>query len=163
MLKFVDHKVTFGEIPDEISLCINISNCPFQCKGCHSPWLWKDEGVELTPEMLINLIKDHPGISCICFMGGLDFEIYDLISQVKIQVPKSLKWAWYTGQSSFGIEKLNTILDYCKLGPWKEECGPLTSPTTNQRLFRINHYADGSGIVCAVQDITYLFWKKDVE
>ena len=27
-LKFVDTMVTFSEIPDEITLCFNISNCP---------------------------------------------------------------------------------------------------------------------------------------
>ena len=27
MLKYVDTKVTFAEVPNEISLCINISNC----------------------------------------------------------------------------------------------------------------------------------------
>lgn len=27
MLKYVDTKVTFSEVPNEISLCINISNC----------------------------------------------------------------------------------------------------------------------------------------
>ena len=36
MLKYVDSQITFREIPDEITLCINISNCPFRCKGCHS-------------------------------------------------------------------------------------------------------------------------------
>ena len=29
MLKYVDTLVTFSEIPDEISLCINVSNCPY--------------------------------------------------------------------------------------------------------------------------------------
>jgi len=26
-----------------------------------------------------------------------------------------------------------------KLGPWIEACGPLSAPTTNQRLYRIEH------------------------
>ncbi len=29
MLKYVDTKVTFSEILSEITLCINISNCPY--------------------------------------------------------------------------------------------------------------------------------------
>ena len=29
MLKYVDSKVVFAEIPDEITLAINISNCPY--------------------------------------------------------------------------------------------------------------------------------------
>ena len=29
MLKYVDTMVTFSEVPDEISLCIEISNCSY--------------------------------------------------------------------------------------------------------------------------------------
>ena len=47
MLKYVDTKVTFSEVPDEISLCISISNCPNHCKGCHSPYLAEDIGKPL--------------------------------------------------------------------------------------------------------------------
>ena len=50
MLKYVDTKVTFAEVPDEISLCINISNCPNHCEGCHSPYLAEDIGTELTKD-----------------------------------------------------------------------------------------------------------------
>ena len=44
MLKYIDTKVTFAEVPNEISLCINISNCPCNCKGCHSSYLAEDIG-----------------------------------------------------------------------------------------------------------------------
>ena len=30
------------------------------------------------------------------------------------------------------------VFDYVKLGPWIERCGPLTAPTTNQRLYRVD-------------------------
>ena len=39
MLKYLNCQVTFAEVPDEISLCINITNCPNRCPGCHSPEL----------------------------------------------------------------------------------------------------------------------------
>ena len=29
MLKYVDTMVTFSEVPSEITLCINVSNCPY--------------------------------------------------------------------------------------------------------------------------------------
>ena len=29
MLKYVNTEITFAEVPDEISLCINISNCSY--------------------------------------------------------------------------------------------------------------------------------------
>ena len=52
MIKYKETQVTFSEVPDEISLCINISNCPHRCKGCHSPYLQEDVGYELTPSGL---------------------------------------------------------------------------------------------------------------
>ena len=39
MLKYVDTKVVFAEVPDEVTLAINISNCPCHCDGCHSEYL----------------------------------------------------------------------------------------------------------------------------
>ena len=59
-MKYLDYAVTFSEFPDEISLCINISNCPFHCPGCHSPELWKDKGIELSQRKLEKLISDIP-------------------------------------------------------------------------------------------------------
>ena len=43
--------------------------------------------------------------------------------------------------------------DYVKLGGWVEALGPLTAPTTNQRLYRIG--PDGT-----MEDITKLFRRK---
>ena len=70
MLKYVDAKVVFAEVPDEVTLAINISNCPCQCKGCHSSYLAQDIGTELTFNEVRKLIKKNSGISCIAFMGG---------------------------------------------------------------------------------------------
>ena len=36
MLKYVNTAVVFQEIPDEVTLAINISGCPCRCPGCHS-------------------------------------------------------------------------------------------------------------------------------
>ena len=36
MLKYVDYDIAFQEIPDEVTLAINLSNCPHRA-GCHSP------------------------------------------------------------------------------------------------------------------------------
>ena len=54
MLKYSNYEITFAEIPDEISLCINLTNCPHRCVGCHSPWLQKDNGTPLTYIELVN-------------------------------------------------------------------------------------------------------------
>ena len=67
MLKYVDTLVSFQEVPDEISLCINISNCPCHCQECHSPYLAEDIGKPLGYWTLNHLIKTNKGITCVCF------------------------------------------------------------------------------------------------
>ena len=59
MVKYLETAVTFEEIPDEVTLAINISNCQNHCEGCHSPWLREDVGEELTPEVLNGLIDKN--------------------------------------------------------------------------------------------------------
>ena len=70
MLKFKEIKVVFREIPEEITLAINITNCPIKCKDCHSKHLWENIGSDLTITKLNHLITENEGISCICFMGA---------------------------------------------------------------------------------------------
>lgn len=70
MLKYTDAQVTFAEIPDEITLCINLSNCPCHCKGCHSSYLAEDIGQVLTITRIEKLLKENKGVTAICFMGG---------------------------------------------------------------------------------------------
>lgn len=152
MLKYVDTKVTFSEVPDEISLCINISNCPCHCKNCHSSYLAQDIGTKLTINEVRKLIKQNSGISCIAFMGG-DIEPKKINSMASfITHHYSLKVAWYSGRQelSDSIDLFN--FDYIKLGPYKEEFGPLNSRTTNQRFYKVN----GKELV----DITDKFWKE---
>ena len=50
MLRYVDYDIVFQEIPDEVTLAINLSNCPNRCKGCHSPHLLENVGESLTEE-----------------------------------------------------------------------------------------------------------------
>ena len=78
MLKFLSQSLVFQEVPDEISLALEITNCPHRCTNCHSPYLREDKGIELTNDTLEYLIKDNPFISCICLMGG-DSEHKDII------------------------------------------------------------------------------------
>ena len=57
--------VVFEEIPDEITIAINITNCPCKCKGCHSKFLWGDIGTELTESEINKIIKENSGITCV--------------------------------------------------------------------------------------------------
>ena len=83
MLKYVDAKVVFAEVPDEVTLAINISNCPCQCKGCHSSYLAEDIGNPLNKTVLSKLLEDNKGISCVSFMGG-DRDTIHIVALAKL-------------------------------------------------------------------------------
>lgn len=139
MLKYVDAKVVFAEVPDEVTLAINISNCPCQCKGCHSSYLAQDIGTELTFNEVRKLIRKNSGISCIALMGGdAEPDRINTLASFIINHYDSVKVAWYSGRQelSNSIDLCN--FDYIKLGPYKEEFGPLNSKTTNQRFYKVN-------------------------
>lgn len=155
MLKYVDTLVSFQEIPDEISLCINISNCPNNCPGCHSEYLKDDIGTPLTYTELMRILKDIRGITCVCFMGG-DKEPWEIQRLAQFIREKGLKVAWYSGKQELHEDIRLANFDYVKLGPYIEELGPLTSRTTNQVMYKIDHLADRPFVV----DITSRFWKK---
>ena len=153
MLKYLDTMVTFSEVPDEVSLCINITNCPYHCPECHSKELWQDIGDRLDIGVLCDLVDANKGISCVCFMGGdsdLD-ELYHLFRFFPLLF-KDLKLAWYTGRENIPND-LPSSIDYIKLGPYKSEFGPLGNPNTNQRLY----YKTNDVWL----DITHKFWKND--
>ena len=50
------------------------------------------------------------------------------------------------------------VLDYIKVGPYKEELGGLDSPNTNQRFYKITT-SDSSSLI-NIKDITLKFRKK---
>ena len=154
MLKFANHDVVFQEVPDQITLAINISNCPNQCPGCHSKYLWKDVGDELNKNALERLISKNDGITCVCFMGGdqAPAEVSQLASFVKQKYPK-LKVGWYSGKEEISPAIDIRSFDYVKTGRYDEKCGPLSSPTTNQRM--VKRLADGR-----LETITHFFQKK---
>ena len=137
MLKYVDTLVSFQEVPDEISLCINISNCPCHCEGCHSAYLAEDVGEYLTYDKLLELVNSNKGISCVCFMGG-DSNPGDIngLSAV-IRTQTNLKVAWYSGRQ-YIPEGLNlSYFDYIKIGPYIPKLGGLDKETTNQIMYKI--------------------------
>lgn len=159
MLKYVDTKVVFQEIPDEITLAINISNCPCHCKDCHSPYLAEDIGTELTFNEVKRLIKNNSGISCIAFMGGdIEPKRVDALASF-VTNHSQLKVAWYSGRQELSKDIELRNFDYIKLGPYIEEKGPLSSRTTNQRLYKVEPFDDiVPGDYCLI-DITDKFWK----
>lgn len=152
MLKYLNTQVTFSEVIDEITLCINISNCPCHCEGCHSSYLAEDIGTPLTFEELNKLIEDNKGISCIAIMGGDSnpLEVSNIAFYIK-SIWDNLKVAWYSGRQELSKDIDLKNFDAVKLGPYIKELGPLNSKTTNQRFYKVNNNQ--------LIDITKSFWK----
>ena len=156
MLKYVDAKVVFAEIPDEITLAINISNCPCHCAGCHSPYLAEDIGEPLDLQHLTDLIDKNKGITCVCIMGGdaNPSEVDDIAQDIKEYYPE-LKVGWYSGRQELSKEVDLHNFDYVKLGPYIKDKGPLNCKTTNQVLLEIEVVQNK----VFKKDITAKFWK----
>ena len=157
-LKFINSEVVFQEIPDEITLAINISGCPVHCTDCHSKFLWENTGTELNLFTLNNLIISNPGITCVCFMGGDGREeaIRKLIFNIKQLYPK-LKTGWYLGRKTLDINEDYKFIDYLKIGPYTKELGGLDSPTTNQKMYKFKPIGLSGFIL--YKDITKKFQK----
>ena len=134
MLKYVNTGIVFQEIPDEVTLAINISNCPCHCPGCHSRYLWDDIGMPLDT-------------------GDADPVGVNQLAQYIHETYPQFKVAWYSGRLRVSSAVNKADFDYLKVGPYIQHLGPLKSPTTNQRLYRQRE--DGS-----FEDITYRFWRQ---
>ena len=143
--------VVLEEIPDRVSLAVDISNCRGNCVGCHSPFLKLDVGEELTPAVIDALIADNFGVNCFLFLGeGKDPEaLLALAAHIRYAHP-AMEIALYSGREEVEAE-IQAAFDYVKVGPYRPECGPLNNPGTNQRLY---HHRE---------DITSRFWRKGLE
>ena len=150
MLKYVNTGIVFQEIPDEVTLAMNISNCPCHCPGCHSHYLWEDIGLPLDTNTIDNFVQKYgQEITCFAFMGGDgDPKGVSMLAQYIHEEYPQYRVAWYSGRI---VNK--TDFDYIKVGPYIRHLGPLKQSTTNQRMYRKT--PDGT-----FEDITSRFWKK---
>lgn len=157
MLKYLNTRVTFAEVPDEITLCINITGCKNGCKNCHSSYLAQDIGKPLNKSSLSELIEGNKGVSCVSFMGGDSDAIHLVALASWVKTHTNLKVAWYSGRQELAgiVARQLQWFDFIKLGPYKEEFGPLNSRTTNQIFYKVS----GKELV----DITSKFWKHETE
>jgi anaerobic ribonucleoside-triphosphate reductase activating protein len=152
MLRFLETKVVFREVPEEITLSINITNCPIHCKDCHSKHLWENVGSDLTITKLNHLITENKGITCICFMGG-DSDTNYLNNLAKyIKSNYNIKVGWYSGQDTIDSMINLEYFDYIKIGHFNGK--PLNDKDTNQRLYRIDKLDNKWELV----DITNRLW-----
>jgi len=154
MLRYVNTDVVFQEIPDEVTLAINISNCPCHCPGCHSKYLWGDIGEPLTTMALEQMIKENGGdITCICFMGGdAEPDYINRLAQFLHREHPQYHVGWYSGRIRIPSVVKKSDFDYIKVGPYIAHLGCLKDRTTNQRLYK---KVSGDDFT----DITSRFWK----
>ncbi len=155
MLKYVNTGIVFQEIPDEVTLAINISNCPCHCPGCHSRYLWEDVGKPLTTFAIEDFIKEYAGsITCICFMGGdAEPQYINKLAQYIHREHQEYKVGWYSGKIRIPTSISKNDFDYIKVGPYIQHLGCLKDRTTNQRLYR---HVVGEDF----EDITSRFWRR---
>ena len=154
MLKIASYDVVFQDVPGEVTLSLNLSQCPNCCPGCHSPQLQEDIGYPLDDDMMNDLLDRYgTDVTCVCFMGG-DREPQEVMRLSALVRKRGLKTAWYSGRQQLPECFDAAVLDYVKVGPYIESRGPLTSPDTNQIMYRIE---DGK-----MTDITDRFKKKGV-
>ena len=138
MLKCYSYDIVCQEIPDEITMAVNISCCPNRCPGCHSPWLWEDAGRPLDEALIEELMESYgSAVTCFCFMGGdaAPEEIEMLSGWIRRKWPQ-IKTGWYSGKDTLPAGFDSSVLDYLKLGPYITELGGLKSPQTNQKFFK---------------------------
>ena len=153
MIKYVPRmtSVVLEEIPDKVTLAVDISNCQGTCIGCHSPFLREDIGDELTPAIIDSLIADNFGVNCFLFLGeGNDHAaLMRRAAHLKSAHP-GVDLALYSGREEVE-EDIWDAFDYVKVGPYIPKYGPLNRRSTNQRLY--HHKVD----------ITSRFWHRGLE
>lgn len=164
MLKVYDSAVTFGEFPNEISICLNISNCPGTCELCSEPWLRQDVGELLTEEVIQKYIDSHLDCSLFGIMGG-DRDHKDIIRIAQyVHSHSNMKVGVYSGLDYIDLE-LASYVDCYKIGRWIPPKGPedkwyetnngvLQFPWSNQLYF----IKDGTKLINA----TDLFRKQPI-
>lgn len=153
-MKIASYDIVFQDVPGEVTLSLNLSQCPNRCKGCHSPQLQEDIGFPLTDDLLDDLLEKYGhDVTCVCFMGG-DREPGEVMRLADRVHAVGLKTAWYSGRQELPDCFRPDALDYVKVGPYIESKGPLPSPDTNQRMYRIENGE--------LKDITICFRNKGV-
>ena len=102
-------------------------------------------------EKLVNRYKE--AITCVCFMGGDSDpkEVERLATHIRAISKGAIKTAWYSGRQCLPESCSIIKFDYIKLGEYVQDLGGLSSPKTNQRMYRIQQ-----GVMV---DITHLFQK----
>lgn len=142
-LKYLGYSIALQEVPNEISLVINVSGCPHKCEGCHSQYLWEYEGNYIADDFN-NILSFYNGmITCVCFMGG-EQNVDELESYLKYVKEYGLKTCLYSGCDSIEeIAILLPYLDWVKIGRYIEALRTdnniqygIKLATSNQKIYK---------------------------
>lgn len=153
-MRIASYDIVFQDVPEEVTLSLNLSQCPNRCPGCHSPQLQDDIGFPLDDGLLDGLLERYGNdVTCVCFMGG-DREPAEVMRLAGHVHSRGLKTAWYSGKQRLPDCFRTDVLDYVKVGPYIESKGPVPSPDTNQRMYKVENGE--------LTDITMSFRKKGV-
>lgn len=170
MIKYVPRmtSVVLEEIPDKLTLAVDISNCQGTCIGCHSPFLRDNVGEELTPGIIDALLADNFGVNCFLFLGEGNGHaaLMRLARHLRTAHPE-LEIALYSGRETVE-DDIWEIFDYVKVGPYIPKFGPLNHRSTNQRLYRLLRPGEDAPAVLEKEgrrfaDITSRFWHKGID
>lgn len=151
-LRYSHYDIVMQEVPNEITLAIDITGCPYRCPGCHSQFLWDYFGNVLKEDIdsIISKYKDY--ITCVCFMGG-DQNMDDLEYLCRVVKQYHLKTCIYSGsKNQYKFLPFLHLIDFLKIGPYDSFYGGLDKETTNQVFYKIENGK--------FEDITYLFQIK---
>lgn len=155
---YLNDAISDTKFPDEISLIINIAECPGDCSYCQLSHTHKNEGlIQLTNEVLDSLIKSCKNITCVGFIGGDQSpkDIVNFARHIRKEFP-TLHIGWYSCKETFPL--YHGVFDYIKLGKYVEENGLINDPSTNQRMLM---NVGGSELNAAFIDITKkAFWQN---
>ena len=159
MIRFTGFAMTFEEVPDEVSMCFTLSNCPFRCPGCHSPELQQDKGMSLSAYLCPTLDLYKGRATCVCFLGdGKPEDADELLNLFRICRERGFKVAHYSGMTGMQYSVVHGDddfkPDYVKVGPYIAERGGLSNPGTNQRMYQYDPETK------QYKDITYKFWNR---
>lgn len=142
MIKYLPklNSVVFEEVPDKVTVAVEITNCRGRCEGCHSPFLQRNIGDVLTKKDIDDLISENFGVNCFLFLGeGAPEDIdnlIDLASHIREKYQGRIATAIYSGRPEVEDE-IYMAFDYVKVGPFISKFGPLNCRQTNQRFYKV--------------------------
>lgn len=137
-MKIASISTEFNDIPNKISMTLFAAGCSRNCPGCQNESL-KDfsVGVDLRPIELLHEYLSRPICNSVCFSGGDPiYQEDDLFEAMQLFVHQGIYVGLYTGESYENIsDDIKRLADFMVTDPWITECGPVTSDTTNQRVW----------------------------